>query len=207
MMTITREEKKRKTKRAIIKAAIHLFAEKGFDKTSIEELARAAGIGKGTIYTYFQNKAEIFYAFCEDQLEFVRNELAEKTDPGASVIDQSMTVFMGDFIHVTRNSEFGRFFMQQVLFPEERDKNNFAEVDNKWLELLLSIYQRAQERNELRKDIDPLYLAGHFYALYILVVSSWYSGRIEREEVEPAMRLLFEQAVEGLAPSAALQTV
>lgn len=206
-MGATREEKKRKTKKAIIKAALRLFDEKGFEKTSIEELARAAGIGKGTIYTYFQNKAEIFYAFCEDQLEFVRSELAQKTDPDAPVVDQAMAVFMGDFVHVTQNSEFGRFFMQQVLFPEERDKNSFAEVDNKWLELLFSIYQRAQDRNELRKDIDPLYLAGHFYALYILVVSSWYSGRIEKEEVEPAMRLLFEQAVEGLAPSAVSKTV
>jgi len=91
--------------------------------------------------------------------------------------------------------------MQQTLFPEERDKNRFEEVDNKWLTLLFSIYQRAQENNELRKDIDRLYLAGHFYALYVLVVSSWYSGRIKTEEVAPGMRLLFEQTLEGLAPS------
>lgn len=200
-MSNIREQKKRKTKKAIINAAIRLFDEKGYEKTSIEELAKEAGIGKGTIYTYFQTKSEIFFAFCEEQLEFVHGELARKTDPQAPLIEQIMTVFMGEFLHVTHNREFGRFFMQQTLFPEERDKNRFEEVDSKWLSLLFSIFQRAQDKNELRKDIDLLYLAGHFYALYVLVVSSWYSGRIETEEVEPGMQLLFEQTLEGLAPS------
>jgi AcrR family transcriptional regulator len=198
---MTREEKKQQTKKAILEAAVRLFDKKGFEKTSIQELAVEAGIGKGTIYTYFQTKSEIFYAFCEEQLEFVHAELASKTDPDAPVIEQLMTVFMGEFLHVTRNREFGRFFMQQVLFPENSDKNRFEEVDNKWLELLYSIFKRAQQKKELREDIDLLYLAGHFYALYIIVVSSWYAGRIETEEVAPGMRLLFTQALEGLAPS------
>lgn len=198
---MTREEKKQQTKKAILEAAVRLFDKKGFEKTSIEELAKEAGVGKGTIYTYFQTKSEIFYAFCEEQLEFVHAELASKTDPDAPVIEQVMTVFMGEFLHVTQNREFGRFFMQQVLFPEGTDKSRFEEVDNKWLDLLYSIYRRAQQKNELRKDIDLLYLVGHFYALYILVVSSWYSGRIGTEEVAPGMRLLFTQALEGLAPS------
>lgn len=112
-----------------------------------------------------------------------------------------MTIFMGEFLYVTRNKEFGRVFMQKVLFPPEEDMNGFEEIDNRWLDLLFSINTRAQERNELRKDIDLLYLAGHFYGLYILVVSAWYSGRVETEEVSPGMRLLFQQALEGLAPS------
>lgn len=198
---MTREEKKQQTKEAILEAAVHLFDTKGYEKTSIEELAREAGVGKGTIYTYFQTKAEIFYAFCEEQLEFVHRELARKTDPEAPLIEQIMTVFMGEFLHVTENREFGRFFLQQVLFPSDKDKFLLEEMDNRWLDLLFSIFKRAQNRNELRQDIELLYLAGHFYALYIIAVSSWYSGRIATEEVEPGMRLLFTQALEGLAPS------
>lgn len=201
-MGMTREEKKRRTRKAIITAAVELFGQKGFDKTSIEELARLAGVGKGTIYTYFQTKSEIFYAFCEEQLEFIHKELARKTDPEAPLIEQVMTIFMGEFLHVTKNKEFGRFFMRHILFPADTDKNGFLEMDNKWLDLLYSVYQRAQDRNELRSDIDLLFLAGHFYALYIVVVSSWYSGRITSEEVGPGMRRLFQQALDGLAPSA-----
>ncbi len=200
-MGITREEKKRKTKKAIIGAAVRLFGEKGFEKTSIEELARKAGIGKGTIYTYFQTKTEIFHAFCEEQLEFIHTELANKTDVDAPLIDQLMTIYMGEFRHVTHNKEFGRLFMQQIVFPQEIEQIKAQEIDNKWINLVFSVYKRAQDRNELRKDIDLLFIAGHFYGLYIMSVSAWYAGRIQTDQVEPGMRMLFQQALSGLSPN------
>jgi len=47
-------------KQAIIEAAEELFARYGFRKTSIDDIARAAGIGKGTVYLHFSSKEELF---------------------------------------------------------------------------------------------------------------------------------------------------
>ena len=58
-----REQKKERTKGAILDAALKLFTRKGYENTSIEELAAEAGVGKGTIYSYFKTKSEIFLAF------------------------------------------------------------------------------------------------------------------------------------------------
>jgi AcrR family transcriptional regulator len=196
-----REKKKRETRDAIMKAAVRLFSEKGFEKTSIEQLARAAGIGKGTIYSYFQTKTEIFHAFCEDELDFIHSELLTKTDPGAPLIEQLMILYMGEFSLISQNKEFGRLLMQQMVFPVESENLKARDIDDRWLALVFSIYRRAQERNELRRDIDLLYIAGHFYGLYIMAVSAWYSGRIQTEEMAPGIRLLFQQALEGLSPS------
>ncbi len=199
-MGLTREEKKRKTKRAIVKAAVKLFGEKGFHKTSIKELAKEAGIGKGTIYTYFQTKTEIFHAFCEEELEYIHDEITEKTDSEAPFLDQLMTIYFSEFRYVTENKEFGRLYMQEIIFPQEKEFLKAEELDDRWLNLVFSIYKRAQERNELRKDLDLLYIAGHFYGLYIMTISAWYSGRIPTDEVETGMRKLFQQALDGLAP-------
>jgi AcrR family transcriptional regulator len=183
-----------------MEAAVRLFSEKGFDKTSIEQLARAAGIGKGTIYSYFQTKTEIFHAFCEDELDFIHGELLTKTDLDSPLIEQLMIMYMAEFTLVSKNKEFGRLFMQQMVFPVETEYVKTRDMDDRWLALVFSIYQRARERNELRQDVDLLYVAGHFYAFYVLAVSAWYSGRIQTEEVGPGLRLLFQQALEGLAP-------
>ena len=52
-----------------------------------------------------------------------------------------------------------------------------------------------------------LYFAvNHFYGLYILVVSAWYSGRLETDKIGQGMRLLFQQALDGLAPSSSSTT-
>ena len=97
-----REKKKRKTKKAILDAAISLFGEKGYEQTSMAALARTAGIGKSTIYTYFGAKREILIAFCEEELEYVYKEINEQANPDASLVEQLLTIFMAEFRFVTR---------------------------------------------------------------------------------------------------------
>ena len=78
-----REQKKRETKAAIMEAAITLFGERGYESTSISALAKAAGVGKGTIYSYFSSKSEILLAFCEEELTCLHLELQQAVPPDA----------------------------------------------------------------------------------------------------------------------------
>ncbi len=73
----TRKERERIFKRnEILDAAVKLFAEKGFDHTTLDEIAEASEFGKGTLYNYFQNKEEIYTAILEnifsDYFEIIR---------------------------------------------------------------------------------------------------------------------------------------
>ena len=49
-----------KTKRKIFEASMKLFAEKGYDATSVEEITSVVGVAKGTLYYHFSSKEEIF---------------------------------------------------------------------------------------------------------------------------------------------------
>jgi hypothetical protein len=118
-----------------------------------------------------------------------------------------MVLYIGEFNLVSKNKEFGRLLMQQMAFPVETDHVKTRAIDDRWLTLVFSICSRAQERNELRRDIDLLSIAGHFYGLYIMTISAWYSGRMQTEEVGPGLRMLFQQALEGLAPSDRAKTL
>ncbi|MCI5141534.1 MAG: TetR/AcrR family transcriptional regulator [Candidatus Electrothrix sp. ATG1] len=71
-----------------MEAAINLFGERGYERTSVSALARAAGIGKGTIYSYFSSKNEILLAFCEEELAFIHDEIREKLDQNASLAEK-----------------------------------------------------------------------------------------------------------------------
>jgi AcrR family transcriptional regulator len=195
-----REEKKKKTKQAIMDAAITLFSTNGFENTSIEELAKVAGVGKGTVYGYFQTKTEILHAFCEYELDQIHKELVKQANPDAPILEQILTIYMTEFNHVTQNKEFGRIFMRQTVFPDENDAQDHLEIDDKYFQLLFPILKKAQDRGELRKNMELLHITGHFYGLYILIMSSWYTGRIPTEEVRSALELIFRQALEGLQP-------
>jgi len=196
-----REKKKRKTKRAILDAAISLFGRQGYQQTSMAALAREAGIGKSTIYTYFTTKREILIAFCEDELEYVYKEINERADPDSSLVEQLLTIFMAEFRFVTRNKEFGRLFLRESVFPRDLTIEHSHELDSRYINLLFVIFERSQQRGELRRDREMLFVAAQFYSLYLITVSSWYSGRLQTEEdVAEGMKMLFEQAMEGLYP-------
>jgi len=182
-------------------AAIKLFSEKGFENTTVNQLAREAGVGKSTIYGYFQSKNEIFLAFCEDEINFVFTDLAEKRDPDTPIQKQLMTLFMEQLRYVTRNYDFGRILVREMIFPKELTMEKSNELSERYLNALGEILTRAVSRGELRDDLDLLYVSGHFYAFYLLILSAWYQRRLQNEqEVEDALRKLMRQAMEGLAP-------
>jgi AcrR family transcriptional regulator len=73
-----RDENKRKT---IVQVAGKLFADRPFHEVRLEEVARAAGIGKGTVYIYFKSKEELYYSLLydgfADLVEQLQNRLAD----------------------------------------------------------------------------------------------------------------------------------
>jgi len=182
-------------------AAIKLFSEKGFKNTSVDELAKMAGVGKSTIYGYFHTKNEIFLAFCEDQVDFAFSDLAKKRDPEAPLKEQLLTLFMGQFRYVTKNYDFGRILSREMVFPKELTIDKSNDLSERYLSALGEILTRAISRNELRDDLELLFISGHFYALYIMVLSAWYERRFQSEqEIEQALEKLLTQAMEGLSP-------
>lgn len=202
-MSGIREKKRKRTRAAILHAALQLFSRQGYENTSIDQLARAAGVGKGTVYTYFRSKSDIFLAFCEDQLVFVHQELSRKSLQETTLVERMLTLFMGEFSFVSRNREFGRILLRETVFPKDLTVARSRQLDNKYIDILVPMFRQAQKRGELRTDLELTLVVGHFYALYIMTVAAWYMSRLETEDdVAMAMEMLFRQAMRGLAPAA-----
>jgi AcrR family transcriptional regulator len=202
-MAGVREQKKQLTRKAIVDAALKLFTEKGFEQTSMDELARAAGVGKGTIYGYFKAKEEIFLAYCEAELEFAFAALDRKLDEEAPLVDQLVAYMMGQITFVTANREFGRIFAREMTFPGENTRLRSRDLDMRYLNKLGEVLARAQLRGELPAESDLLLLIAHLHALYILVLSAFYSGDVTSlDNAGIFIRALVLQALHGPAAMA-----
>ena len=70
-----RDRRKRRTAEAIVAAALELFAERGFERTTIDQIAAAADISRRTFFRYFADKEELFFAEDERLLEVVEATL------------------------------------------------------------------------------------------------------------------------------------
>ncbi len=84
-MTGLRERKKREVRHRIVQVAASLFLDKGFDDTTMEEIAAAADVSVGTVYNYFGTKTAVLVAGVEeDTIEMVELGKAILTKPGAN---------------------------------------------------------------------------------------------------------------------------
>jgi len=66
---------KSKVREKIIDSAVECFARSGFDKTTMDEIANASEVSKGTLYLYFKSKEDLFYGICESSLKKVKELL------------------------------------------------------------------------------------------------------------------------------------
>jgi AcrR family transcriptional regulator len=121
---LTRERRRELTRTALIEAAADLFARKGFNGTSLEEIAQTAGFTRGAIYKNFRSKEEIILAVVEwhveiqlaayaDLLEGMSTPAFERATAAADVWarffrrDPSLTLLELELrLHALRNPEF-----------------------------------------------------------------------------------------------------
>jgi AcrR family transcriptional regulator len=68
------EEKQAKRRHAIVQQAAGIFLKKGFHETSMQEIAKATGLGKSTLYDYFKTKDEILVCILEEQFDNMTEE-------------------------------------------------------------------------------------------------------------------------------------
>lgn len=68
------EEQQEKRRHEIFHQVVNIFLKKGFQETSMREIAEAAGLGKSTLYDYFKTKEDILVYFFEDQLSDMTEE-------------------------------------------------------------------------------------------------------------------------------------
>ena len=91
-----------KTRQTLVEVARKLFAQKGFDATTMNDISVESGKGRRTLYTYFKNKEDIYYAVIEGELE----RLSERMDEVAHMdISPEQKVLLLIYTHLNMIKE------------------------------------------------------------------------------------------------------
>ncbi|MCK0470011.1 TetR/AcrR family transcriptional regulator [Halalkalibacter sp. APA_J-10(15)] len=78
----------RKRREQMVKAAVHLFTEKGFHRTTTREIASASGFSIGTLYEYIRTKEDVLFLVCDSIYEEVRGRLQSLLKEEGSGMDR-----------------------------------------------------------------------------------------------------------------------
>ena len=139
---------------AILSAALEEFSARGFAAARLEDVARRAGVAKGTIYLYFRDKETLFQELVRAELSPVVTalEAAQVADmPLRAVADRLVTIFAREIFTSHRKDVIRLVLTEGARFPAISEFY-YREVVEKVMKVLRTLAQRAVERGELPND-------------------------------------------------------
>ncbi len=160
----------------LLSAALTLFVEKGYAATRLEDVAKQAGVSKGTLYLYFDNKEELFKAV-----------VTEHISPALNLAETMIENFTGHSRELIKNVMDG--WWQQVgstplaglcklvmaessHFPEIARFYHAVVIDRAH-KMIRSMIHRGQQRGEVRADIDEDHMA-HVLCSPMVMLMIWH---------------------------------
>jgi AcrR family transcriptional regulator len=192
-----RQRRSTETRERLFRAALRLFAEKGFAETTVEDVTNAADVGKGTFFNYFPSKEHILIAFSDMQLSKLQatvDQMRARPEPMRSFF-RAMTLRMTE--EPSRAPDVVRALLQANLSSSSvrsvmRERSARAEG------LLTQLVQIGQERGEFRRDVPALELAQVFRQTIFGTLLMWslHGDASLSDRIERALEILWL----GLAP-------
>ena len=138
----------------ILSSAIQIFCDNGFDRTTINEVAKKAGIGKSTVYEYFKSKDELFIECIRAMIKHYNNGFNDILDKDISfkeklyaILEHTENLFLQAAIGLSmlhKNPPKEIFDMQDIINSERTYINS----------CLQKSILKAMENGELRSDIS-----------------------------------------------------
>jgi AcrR family transcriptional regulator len=175
-----RERKKQQTREKIARVALELFAERGYEQTTLAEIADAADVSTRTIFAYFHSKEDIL--FCDQPAFFAQlKQMLEQRPSGVTTIDA-----LRDFVSGTGPPDDSVRLRKKIVGSDEElrlgERARFARVEQM---IAASI---AKDLEAGPGDIRPALVAASMTAAFFSM-----RDRIEAESGEP---ISHEQAME-----------
>ena len=164
MPTATFKRLRDEKQEAIMRAAIHEFVENGFARAKVSDIAQSAGIAKGSIFQYFEDKKELFVYCAEWGLEVFMKKLDAKMQIG----DMDVFEYLQNnsaTSEVMREEREVALFMQVAMNEPgllDASMKSMYDIGKVYTKRLI---QNSKDRGTVRKDIEDELLMEYFFGV------------------------------------------
>ena len=187
---LTEEEQQRRRKE-IFDASVHLFLEKGFTETSMREIAKAAGVGKSTLYDYYKSKDEIMVSYFEEEIKKITlraEEIIQADSTIAEKLRKVMQMHLGYLVD-SRHTFLKLSLEAQRLSADSQDQIQLHR--HAYQDMLRELIEEGIRRGEFR-PVNPLFTARSIFSLLSISVFTTRPTGTPEEMLEQALGILFE---------------
>lgn len=197
--TVNDQQKRRES---LLQAAIDVFSQRGYQGATMEEIARRAGVAKGTPYLHFSDKADLFYAVFERWMaEAIKaSELA--VAQAATATERLMALALSAVEYVEKHRQWFPLSLEvwaasSTRGLRERFSSELKDLYAGYRREAAGIIRDGQKRQELREDIDADAIAALLTgAIDGLLLQCWFDPTLN---ASGAVRSFFDALVRGIS--------
>lgn len=153
------KEEAEETKQAISLAALEIFCEKGYSRTTFDEIAKRINLTKGAVYWHFRNKADILGEIIRKSFEITRNIIATKV-PAIDSLEALKQYFHEEINLIEKSKIFHQylyFIIHQMEWSEailNKVSNDMKDIEKFNREQIKKAIEQAQKDQRIRADVD-----------------------------------------------------
>ena len=136
----------------IIKSAGAVFANLGFHKATISQIATEADIADGTIYLYFKNKNDILYQFISYKTQAVFKKMRNSVDKADNAEDKLRNLIKCHLEEFQRDENMAVIFQSEIRYRRDIEPQ-MKDISKMYLELLSDIIEQGQIEGKMRQDL------------------------------------------------------
>jgi len=193
-----RREKNNEKYQAILRAAIKVFASRGFFQSKVADVAQAAGVADGTVYLYFKSKDDLLISIFNETMDDViaksRGELQKIEDP----VERLRKIASLHLAWLGHDRQLAVVFQvelrQSTKFMEEFSTTRLAE----YFEMIREVIVDGQAKGIFRKEVQPQVATKVFFGALDEMVTNWILSR-KRYALETMVRPVLDILIRGLA--------
>lgn len=184
----------------ILAAAREIFCEKGSHNVTSEEIAKRAGVGKGTIYQYFDSKQEIF---TEIHLLYIKEycqNIAMRVNEADTFAENMHRLIDFHIENVYELSQYGMQIMEEVRLPainSERRKQLMEAFKQEVKQEQIRVILLAQQRGEI-VDVEPELIIYCLLGTFLGITHMMGTTPLQSEQKEKLKEQLLQMTLHGL---------
>lgn len=190
----SRAEQREKKRLAVLSAAARLFTKQGYDRTSLDDIAKELGVSKRTIYYYVENKEDIMRACADLAFQWLKEPTAAAEDRSSPPLDR-LRAFMRGYMGMLR-SDFGACMVAAREFPLSEDTRRSVLGGIRRTDAVVRGLIREGIEDGSIGDCDPAYAAAAIFGAFNWS-TRWMTADDAVSAEEAADRLL-QPIVDGL---------
>lgn len=170
--------------RRLLAVATKLFAERGYEGTSVQEVVKLAGVTKGALYHYFDSKDELLHEVYGRVLRLQQRRLDEITAGGAPVVDRVRAAAADVVVTSIENLDDSKIFFRSMHQLSAAKQREVRAERRRYHEAFRSLLEEGQRTGVFRPDASAD-LVVHFFFGSVHHLGTWYrpDGSLTAEQV------------------------